>query len=145
MAPGLFNQSAFLTAILQTAAEAEVLELDKLDIRTDVLKRMPNDIDAPSREGNYIYGLFLEGARWDSSAACVKESKPKELYYAMPVINCKAVLMDGENDKVRPQIFDCPVYVTKNRRDYVFTANLKTKEASGKWILAGCALLLEMP
>ena len=59
---GLSNPVAFLTAIMQTAAEAEGLELDKLGIRTDVLKRTPNDIDAPSREGNYIHGLFLEGA-----------------------------------------------------------------------------------
>ena len=61
----------------------------------------------------------------------------------MPVMNCKAIMLDGSASS-RPQIFDCPVYATQNRREFVFTANLKTKEASGKWILAGCALLLEV-
>ena len=33
----------------------------------------------------YIWGLFLEGARWDTDKFELSESKPKELYTDMPV------------------------------------------------------------
>ena len=41
------------------------LELDKLVIQTTVLKRQVEDIEAPARDGAYINGLYLEGARFD--------------------------------------------------------------------------------
>lgn len=31
-------------------------------------------------------GLFMEGARWDSDAGAIGESKPKELFSEMPII-----------------------------------------------------------
>lgn len=37
--------------------------------------------------GAFITGLFMDGARWDSEAGVVVESKPKVLFDAMPVVS----------------------------------------------------------
>ena len=43
-------------------------------------------------------------------------------------------------------LYQCPVYKTPQRGPtYVFTAALKTKLAANKWVLAGVALLMDVP
>lgn len=41
------------------------------------------------REGAYIHGLFMEGARWDMQSGIIVESRLKELFPSMPVINVR--------------------------------------------------------
>ena len=50
--------------------------------------------------GCYLTGMYLEGARWDMVGNCLEESKPKEMFSKMPVINCKAGLAaEGAGEK----------------------------------------------
>ena len=43
-----------------------------------------------------------------------------------------------------PATYECPVYVTTFRGPtYVFLATLKTLVPASKWIMAGCALVLQ--
>lgn len=44
---------------------------------------------AAPREGAYIHGLFMEGARWDTQSGIIVESRLKELFPSMPVINVR--------------------------------------------------------
>lgn len=44
---------------------------------------------AAPRDGAYIYGIFMEGARWDITQGVITDSKLKELYPALPVINIR--------------------------------------------------------
>lgn len=41
------------------------------------------------REGAYVHGIFMEGARWDVQQGIIMESRLKELYPPMPVINIR--------------------------------------------------------
>ena len=41
------------------------------------------------REGAYVHGLFMEGARWDIQQGVIVESRLKELFPNMPVINIR--------------------------------------------------------
>merc|ERR1712072_896827 len=76
---GLITPQSFLTAICQVTAQKNQLELDKLVTQTDVQKKMdPEEIDAPARDGAYINGLEMQGARWDVQGGFVDRSKPKE-------------------------------------------------------------------
>lgn len=62
----------------------------------------------------------------------------------MPVVYCKAmpVSIDGKEDK---NLYMCPVYKTEDRGNtYVFTAQLKTRFAPRKWILAGVAIIMDV-
>lgn len=62
---------------------------------------------SPPREGAYVNGLFMEGARWDTVNGSIADSLQKELFPAMPVIFIKAVTQDKQDVK---NIYECPVY-----------------------------------
>lgn len=138
---GLFNPQSFLTAIMQSMARKNEWPLDKMALQVDVLKKNKEDINAPPREGAYLHGLFMEGARWDSGTGAIAESKLKELTPAMPVLYVKAIPLDRMDTK---NIYACPLYKTRDRGPtFVWTFNLKSKEKSSKWVLGGVALLLQ--
>uniref|UniRef100_A0A673VKH9 Dynein axonemal heavy chain 17 n=1 Tax=Suricata suricatta TaxID=37032 RepID=A0A673VKH9_SURSU len=138
---GFFNPQSFLTAIMQSMARKNEWPLDKMCLSVEVTKKNREDMTAPPREGAYVYGLFMEGARWDTQTGVIAEARLKELTPAMPVIFIKAIPVDRMDTK---NIYECPVYKTRIRGPtYVWTFNLKTKEKAAKWILAAVALLLQ--
>ena len=139
---GLFNPQSFLTAVMQTTARRNEWPLDKTVVLTEVTKKQADQVDAPSRDGAFIHGLTLEGARWDEKIGALDESRPKELFAAMPVILVKAVTVDKAESK---DAYQCPVYTTEARfRQEVFTAQLKSKHSWIKWTLAGVCMFLDV-
>ncbi|CAK9104463.1 Dynein axonemal heavy chain 17 (Axonemal beta dynein heavy chain 17) (Axonemal dynein heavy chain-like protein 1) (Ciliary dynein heavy chain 17) (Ciliary dynein heavy chain-like protein 1) (Dynein axonemal light chain 2) [Durusdinium trenchii] len=140
---GLVYPTSFLTAVKQMNSQKTGTELDKQVIVTEVTKKsMEECLEAPPREGTYIYGLFMQGARWNASDANIENCRPKELFCQMPVINCKAARADKAESG---NLFHCPCYKTLQRGPtYVFSAQLKTKAPSAKWILAGVALIMDI-
>lgn len=139
----LFNPQSFLTAIMQRACqEQQGLELNKLQVYTEVTKREPKQIDSASRDGAYVTGMYLEGARWDTNSNTLEDSKPKEMFSKMPVVNCKA---GPAIEKEEKNVYVCPAYCVPTRRPYyVFPAQLRTKQPPQKWTLAGVALILDI-
>lgn len=139
---GFFNPQSFLTAIMQQTARKNQWPLDAMCLNCDVTKKYQKDITSAPREGAYIYGLFMEGARWDINSGSIADSKLKELFPSMPVIFVVAVPQEKKNVK---NVYECPVYKIRMRGPtYVWTFNLKTKAAASKWILAGVCLLLHV-
>ncbi|XP_054249766.1 dynein axonemal heavy chain 17 [Indicator indicator] len=139
---GFFNPQSFLTAIMQSMARKNEWPLDKMCLSVEVTKKTHEDVRAPPREGSYVHGLFMEGARWDVPSAAIADARLKELTPLMPVIFIRAIPADRLDTK---NVYECPVYKTRMRGPtYVWTFNLKTKEKAAKWILAGVALLLQI-
>uniref|UniRef100_A0AAR2IP24 Dynein heavy chain 9, axonemal n=1 Tax=Pygocentrus nattereri TaxID=42514 RepID=A0AAR2IP24_PYGNA len=139
---GFFNPQSFLTAIMQSMARRNEWPLDKMSLQCDVTKKSREDFSSPPREGAYVHGLFMEGARWDTQAGVMVDARLKELTPAVPVIFIKAVPVDKQETR---NVYQCPVYKTRQRGPtYVWTFNLKTKENPSKWTLAGVALLLQI-
>jgi dynein heavy chain len=146
---GLFNPQAFLTAVMQVLARKNELPLDRMTTVCDVTKKMnPDEIEGATRDGAYVNGFFLEGARWDVTTGMMDDSILKQLYCPMPVVLMKAALADkGQRD-----VYECPSYKTLTRNPvdgkptggYIFTAGLKTKQSVNKWILAGVALIMDV-
>lgn len=66
---GFFNPQSFLTAIMQSTARKNEWPLDKMTLQCDVTKKNREDFASPPREGAYVYGLFMEGARWDAQVS----------------------------------------------------------------------------
>lgn len=62
---------------------------------------------AAPREGAFVNGLFMEGARWDKKQGSIADAFNKELFPSMPVIYIKAVTQDKQDVK---NIYECPVY-----------------------------------
>nr|XP_036878224.1 dynein heavy chain 11, axonemal [Manis javanica] len=138
---GFFNPQSFLTAIMQTMARKNEWPLDKICLTVDVTKKTKEDYGHPPREGAYLHGLLMEGARWDTQSGTIVEAHLKELRSMMPVLFAKAIPVDRQETK---HTYACPVYKTKTRGpNYVWTFRLKSKEKTAKWVLAGVALLLE--
>ncbi|XP_040542548.1 dynein axonemal heavy chain 17 isoform X5 [Gallus gallus] len=139
---GFFNPQSFLTAIMQSMARKNEWPLDKMCLAVEVTKKNREDMTAPPREGSYVHGLFMEGARWDIPSGAIADARLKELTPMMPVIFIRAIPVDRMDTK---NIYECPVYKTRMRGPtYVWTFNLKTKEKAAKWILAAVALLLQI-
>ena len=149
---GLFNPQSFLTAILQQTARKNEWPLDKMCMNCDVTKKYnKDDFQMPPREGSYISGLFIEGARWDTASGVIQDARLKELTPAMPILYLKAIPVEKRDTR---NIYECPTFKTKERGraneqvavgvtpGFVWSFDLKTKAHANKWILAGVALLL---
>ncbi|XP_044194722.1 dynein heavy chain 9, axonemal isoform X6 [Thunnus albacares] len=63
---GFFNPQSFLTAIMQAMARRNEWPLDSMGLQCDVTKKNREDFSSPPREGAYVHGLYMEGARWDT-------------------------------------------------------------------------------
>ncbi|XP_033374700.1 dynein heavy chain 9, axonemal [Parus major] len=138
---GFFNPQSILTAVMQSTARKNKWPLDKMTLQCDVTKKSREDFASAPREGAYVHGLFMEGARWDTQAGTITDARLKELTSAMPVVFIKAIPDDKQDTR---GLYPCPLYKTRQRGPtYVWTFNLKTKESPSKWVLAGVALLLQ--
>jgi dynein heavy chain, axonemal len=142
---GFVNPQSFLTAICQVTAQKNQWELDKLITWTDVTKKFnTEEIESHSRDGAYITGVFIQGSRWDAQSGILERSKPKEMFFKMPIINVKALAAD-KADINTGGYYICPAYKTVFRGPtYVFSAQLKTKTNPAKWVLAGVALIMDV-
>jgi dynein heavy chain len=139
---GFFNPQSFITAVMQVTARKMEWPLDRLLPVVDVTKKQPEEIESSTRDGAYIHGMFMEGARWDIATGVIEDSFMKELYPVMPVVNLRAQLIDKAD--ARDQ-FMCPIYKTQMRNnDFVVSVGLRTKQPASKWIMAGVALLMDV-
>lgn len=139
---GLFNPSAFLTAVQQTAARRNGWALDQTTIVTEVTKKAVEHLEDIPKDGAYIRGLWLEGARWDARAGHLEDATPGQLVCQLPIVLLRAVSVEkaGENDA-----YECPVYTTQARfRQEIFVAHLKSKASWAKWFVLIHALLLSI-
>jgi len=165
--PGLFNPTAFLTAIKQVTARNQALPLDKMTTETHISSVLsPDDLTEALPEGAFVHGLFCEGACWGKqddeataymcdAVACtgvLQDSKPKELLPALPLMYIKAVQVQPTWDPssvgyLRPEedLYNCPVYLTTFRGPtFVFVATLKTQHAASHWVLRGVAIVSQL-
>ncbi|KAK2534325.1 hypothetical protein Q9233_004169 [Columba guinea] len=145
---GFFFPQAFLTGTLQNFARKSVISIDTISFSFKVMKESANKLTRPPKEGCYIHGLFLEGARWDPTAFQLAESRPKELYTEMAVI----WLLPVPNRKPPVTgIYLCPIYRTLTRAgtlsttghstNYVIAVEIPTDKPQKHWIKRGTALI----
>lgn len=133
---GFSNPQSFLTAIKQMTAQRTGDALDKLITLTEMTKRMNvEEIDSRSRDGAYLHGLYMEGAKWAPNDGAITKATPREMFCQMPIINCRSIASDKASTS---NIYQCPVYKTLQRGPtFVFVAQLKTKSPPARWTLAG--------
>lgn len=145
----LYNPQSYLTAIKQIVSKEKSIELNKLYIETTPMKKMYwETAELPQKKsggdgGCYVFGMQLQGARWDVNGNSIEESEPKKQFSVIPVVNCVAkAITDNKEEK---GIYSCPIYKTERRGNtYVTNAQLKTKHPARKWILAGVAIILDV-
>jgi dynein heavy chain len=147
---GFYFPQAFLTGALQNYARRNTCAIDTLSYEFEVLNRSPDQIKVKPENGCYIYGLYLEGARWDVSGGKIAESRPKELFTQMapmlltPQVNRPAPTVETEG------IYLCPCYKTLTRAgvlsttghstNFVLPLEIPSTEKQTHWIKRGVAL-----
>ncbi|XP_065685160.1 dynein axonemal heavy chain 1 isoform X1 [Hydra vulgaris] len=148
---GFFFPQGFLTGILQNYARSYATSIDTISFDFSVLKLPVSKLTERPRDGCYINGLYLEGARWSFSENELTESRSKELFTEMPVIWLKPC-----PNRIKPSegVYECPVYKTLMRAgslsttghstNFVLQIELPTNRPQSHWIKQGVALMCSL-
>jgi dynein heavy chain len=146
---GFTYPTGFLTALLQTSARKNGIPIDTLGWDFGVTTNFDDSgVAQPPKEGAYIKGLFLEGARWDVGPGNLTEPLPMELSSPMPFILFKPV---DNKKKVAKGVYTCPTYLypvrtgTRERPSFMIACDLKSGLRDGEfWTKRGVAMLLAL-
>lgn len=85
---GFFFPHGFITGVLQTYARKHSLPIDLLHFEFEVLAAVDaTHIDKGPNDGVYIYGLFIENAKWNHLDKCLEEPAAGEMHSQIPVIH----------------------------------------------------------
>jgi dynein heavy chain len=116
---GFFFTQAFLTGQAQNFARKFTLPIDTLGWTYTVLEHGKSDWEKPET-GTIIYGLFIEGARWDPQAMVVGESEPKVLFVEIPYMHWNPVQKEKDTTDMK-RVYASPLYKTSERKGVLAT------------------------
>jgi len=142
--------NAFTTALMQRySRKSGMPSIDKLDFDYSPMNRSISDFVEPAKDGAYVYGLYLEGAKWEEEKSHLCEPEVMELFVMMPVIHFKPI---PKRSKALQNVYECPTYYypirkgTDSRESFLFMIDLKLGEENAEfWIKRGTALLMSLP
>jgi dynein heavy chain len=149
---GFFFPQAFLTGTLQNYSRKNKIAIDRLNFSFNIKDdRTYKDIKEKPEDGCYIYGMYLEGCKWDYTNHELSDSDPKKLFTDIPLI-----LLLPQMDRVTPKegIYNTPVYkvlsrsgtlsTTGHSTNFVMMMELPSRDSQDKWIKAGVAAFLSL-
>jgi dynein heavy chain len=112
-----------LTGSLQNYARKYKYPIDTVSFNFNIRKEDWTMLTRKPIDGVYIRGMFMEGARWDSSINSINDSLPKQLYTEIPVMH-----LSPEQNRPEPKsgIYRCPVYKILSRRGVLSTTGHST-------------------
>lgn len=121
---GFFFPQAFFTATLQNYARKMKIAIDELSFEYKIYDEIEyHEVTEKPEDGSFCYGMFFEGARWNSVTHCIDESQPKMLYTQAPM-----VLFLPRRNRVAPKegIYNCPMYKVLTRAGTLSTTGHST-------------------
>jgi len=151
---GFFFTQSFLTGTKQNYARKYTIPIDEIVFDFEVVPEVTKEHKSKPSDGCYIYGLFLEGAKWGEKENCILEALPKQLYSVMPTIQIKpCAKKELKQDKI---LYKCPVYKTSTRAgqlsttghstNFVLAVDLRTRKSHPEkfWVRRGVAMLTQL-
>jgi dynein heavy chain len=90
---GFFFTQSFLTGVSQNFARKYTIPIDDVVFDPEMCgEHLTKDsVKKPPADGAYVYGMFLEGCRWNFNKSVLDESEPKQLFSAAPTMLFKPV------------------------------------------------------
>ena len=142
--------NAFTTSLQQRySRKAGMPSIDKLEFDFAPMNRAVADFVEPAKDGAYIYGFFLEGAKWEEEKGHLMEPEVMELFVAMPVIHFKPI---PKRTKALQNVYECPTYYYPIRKgsvdkdSFMFMIDLRLGDQPAEhWVKRGTALLMSLP
>lgn len=145
---GFFFPQGFMTAVKQTYSREFRIAVDTLRIGCEMTGLDARDIEKPPEIGAYVYGLFMEGGRFNRMEMKLDDSVPRILLDTMPCIWLKPVIT-SEYHPVG--VYECPLYKTSIRAgtlsttghstNFVVALPIPSDMPSDHWVRRGCAML----
>jgi len=75
---GFFFPQAFFTGTLQNYARKHRIAIDELTFEFKMYDEiLPSEVTEKPDDGCYVWGMFMEGARWNSTTHLLDDSNPK--------------------------------------------------------------------
>jgi len=141
--------TGFTTSLLQRfSRKASGAPIDKLEFDFVPVPKEPHEINEHPKDGAFISGLNLEGAKWDNEKLCLKEPDVMELYCPMPVLHFKPI---QKRAKPPQNVYECPCYYyptragTVSKDSFMLKVDLKSGDYSSEfWVKRGAALLMSL-
>jgi dynein heavy chain len=147
--PGFFFPQGFMTAVKQVYSRDHCIAVDTLTMGCEITGMDASNVVSIPSSGAYIYGLFMEGGRFNRGSCTMSDSRPRELYDQMPCIWLKPMLLSEY--VANEGFYKCPVYKTSIRAGTLSTTGHSTNFVvalpvpstvhEDHWIRRGCALL----
>ncbi|KAM6166251.1 LOW QUALITY PROTEIN: dynein axonemal heavy chain 14 [Erethizon dorsatum] len=178
--PAFFFPQAFLAAVLQDHGRSQGVSMDALTFSHHVISDTSNvseeqlsiavqrklslirrafEGSEPSHKGVYVFGLLIEGARWDQELNTLEDSSPLEMCCDFPDIHFLptkiSTVMHDTSYQPGSELytFECPVYQTPERSrtlmstgllaNFLTSVHLPTRKPPSHWITMQVALLCE--
>ena len=153
---GFFFTHAFTTGVKQNFARKHALPIDTIIFEYKCMDEPPPSPDAPSQlskpeEGAYVYGMFVDGAKWNFETKTISEAAPKVLYYSAPMIWLNPIV---DKDRKEFPHYLCPVYRTAERKgvlattghstNFVMDIEMPSDMPQSHWVKRGVAMLLSL-
>ena len=145
---GFFFPQGFMTSVKQTYSRDHRIAVDTLKIGCEMTDKDPQEITAFPASGAYVYGLFMEGGRFDRTSMTMLDSIPRVLFDTMPCIWLKPVIAEEYNPL---GVYTCPLYKTSIRAgtlsttghstNFVVALTIPSSYEPDYWVRKGCAML----
>ncbi|PRP87942.1 putative dynein heavy chain [Planoprotostelium fungivorum] len=160
----LFYPRKFLTAVQQMYARQKSLPMNTVGFSSTFLTETEtaNMLKEEGRANRtdsgecYIYGLFLEGARWDFETRSLEEAKPHELFASIPVVRLQPYSTVNEpKSRSSNNSYACPIFITHSREgalnsigisdNFVSIIDFPSSKPEKHWLTRGSSLCQELP
>lgn len=99
----------------------------------------------------YVYGVFLEGARYSKETSMLAECEPKVLFVDLPMMWLRPTKLD---ELVEEPHYKCPLYKTTERKgtlsttghstNFVMYLKLPSDQPESHWVKRGVAGLTQL-
>ncbi len=146
----LFLNVSFIQ--LQNYARKKQIGIDTVSLGFRNQRVVYTEIVEKPEDGVIVWGLFLEGARWDIPSESLAESRPKELF--TPYVPIWLVPIQNRQSADLAKTLMCPCYKILTRKgvlsttghstNFVTTVEVPTNVSPDHWVKRGVALFLSL-